>query len=157
MKLDPSALRYLTKDHFRILQAVEQGMKNHDLVPVELVARIADLRHGGVRKFISDLMRHKLLHHEGKVYDGYRLTYLGYDFLALRTFVARGLIAGVGRQIGVGKESDIYLVNDDEGREFCLKVHRLGRTSFRAIKKRETTMPAEAEAHPGFISRALQL
>ena len=136
MKLDASALRYLSRDHFRVLTAVEMGMKNHDLVPVELLARIANLRHGGIRKFISDLMRHKLLHHEGKVYDGYRLTYLGYDYLALKVFVARGLIAGVGRQIGVGKESDIYLVNDDEGRRYCLKVHRLGRTSFRAIKKK---------------------
>ena len=50
----------------RILTAGD-GHENHDLVPVELVARIADLRHGGVRKFISDLMRHKLLHHEESV------------------------------------------------------------------------------------------
>jgi hypothetical protein len=43
-------------------------------------------------------------------YDGYRLTYLGYDYLALRTLVARGEIAAVGRQIGVGKESDVFEV-----------------------------------------------
>ena len=35
---------------------------------------------------------------------------MGYDFLAIRTLVARGHICGVGRQIGVGKESDIYEV-----------------------------------------------
>jgi hypothetical protein len=34
-------------------------------------------------------------------YDGYRLTYLGYDFLAIKTLVNRGSIAGVGRQVGV--------------------------------------------------------
>lgn len=37
--------------------------------------------------------------------DGYRLTYLGYDFLAIKTLVNRGVFASVGRQIGVGKES----------------------------------------------------
>ena len=37
-----------------------------------------------------------------------RLTYMGYDFLAIRALTARGHIAGVGRQIGVGKESDIF-------------------------------------------------
>lgn len=37
--------------------------------------------------------------------DGYRLTNLGYDYLAIKTMVNRGLITGVGRQIGVGKES----------------------------------------------------
>lgn len=37
--------------------------------------------------------------------DGFRLTYLGYDFLAIKTLVNRGVFAAVGRQIGVGKES----------------------------------------------------
>jgi RIO-like serine/threonine protein kinase len=37
--------------------------------------------------------------------DGYRLTNLGYDYLAIKTLVNRGLIQGLGRQIGVGKES----------------------------------------------------
>ena len=39
--------------------------------------------------------------------DGYRLTYLGYDFLAIKTLVNRGVFASVGRQIGVGKESGL--------------------------------------------------
>lgn len=37
--------------------------------------------------------------------DGFRLTYLGYDFLAIKTMVNRGVFVAVGRQIGVGKES----------------------------------------------------
>jgi RIO kinase 2 len=50
------------------------------------------------------------VHHEAAKYDGYRLTTLGYDFLAIRTLAARGHICSVGRQIGVGKESDIFEV-----------------------------------------------
>lgn len=41
---------------------------------------------------------------------GFRLTYLGYDFLAIKTMVNKGVFVAVGRQIGVGKESGI-LVN----------------------------------------------
>lgn len=37
--------------------------------------------------------------------DGFRLTYLGYDFLAIKALVNRGVFVSVGRQIGVGKES----------------------------------------------------
>ena len=37
--------------------------------------------------------------------DGYRLTYGGYDYLAMRTLSKRGTIHSVGNQIGVGKES----------------------------------------------------
>jgi len=136
MKLDPSALRYLSRDDFRVLTAVEMGQRNHEMVPTELIIQIADLRLGGSVKIMNTLLRHKLLHHEKKHFDGYRLTYLGYDFLALRTFLARNTLAGVGRQIGVGKESDIFVVIDEEENEMCLKMHRLGRTSFRAIKNK---------------------
>lgn len=34
-------------------------------------------------------------------------------------------------QIGVGKESDIFEVTNEEGEVMALKLHRLGRTSFR--------------------------
>ena len=50
------------------------------------------------------------MHHDASKYDGYRLTSMGYDFLAIRTLLKRGVIAGVGRQIGVGKESDVFEV-----------------------------------------------
>lgn len=109
-------------------------MKNHDLVPRELVCQIAAVRHGGADKMIQTLLRHKLLHHETKSFDGYRLTTLGYDFLALRAFSCKGLISGIGTKIGVGKESDVFLVENDDERELVLKLHRLGRTSFRKIK-----------------------
>lgn len=35
---------------------------------------------------------------------------MGYDFLAIHTLTQRGHIVSVGRQIGVGKESDIFEV-----------------------------------------------
>ena len=134
MKLDVSSLRYLTNDHFRILEAIEVGMKNHELVPVTIITRLAALRSGGVHKIISHLIRNKLIAHEGNAYEGYRLTYSGYDFLALRLFLKKGVIVGLGRQIGVGKESDIYLAVRADGTEIAIKFHRLGRTSFRAVK-----------------------
>ncbi|KAG0566690.1 hypothetical protein KC19_7G081400 [Ceratodon purpureus] len=136
MKLDVNALRYLTKDEFRVLTAVEMGMKNHEIVPAELVDRIAGLKHGGAYKNMKTLLRHKLTHHDSSKYDGFRLTNLGYDYLAIRTMVSRGLISGVGRQIGVGKESDIFEVVTPEGETMALKLHRLGRTSFRAVKSK---------------------
>lgn len=37
--------------------------------------------------------------------DGYRLTYGGYDYLAMRTFSRRDSMTSVGSKIGVGKES----------------------------------------------------
>ncbi|CEG47828.1 atypical rio rio2 protein kinase [Plasmopara halstedii] len=153
MKLDVTSMRYLTKEHFRVLTAIEMGMKNHEVVPVELITSIAKLRHGGIQKILSHLLRNKLIAHDGNAYDGYRLTYSGYDFLALRVFLQRGHIMGLGRQIGVGKESDIYLATQGDGTEVAIKFHRLGRTSFRAVKSKRDYLKSRKSVSWFYMSR----
>ena len=136
-RMDVSALRYLSKDELRTLQAVEQGMKNHDLVPVELISSIANLKHGGAFKALGTLLRAKLLRHDRKKYDGYSLNYLGYDYLAFSTLAKRNVVKAMGRQIGVGKESDVFIALDEtEEKTLVVKMHRLGRTSFRKVKEK---------------------
>ena len=40
---------------------------------------------------------------------GYRLTFTGYDYLALKVFASRDILFSVGNQIGVGKEAGMNL------------------------------------------------
>ncbi|NWY53581.1 RIOK2 kinase, partial [Chionis minor] len=136
-KLNVVMLRYLSREHFRVLTAVEMGMKNHEIVPASLIASIASLKHGGCNKILRELSKHKLLAYERtKTVQGYRLTNAGYDYLALKTLSSRQVINSVGNQMGVGKESDIYIVANEEEQQFALKLHRLGRTSFRSLKNK---------------------
>ncbi|NXK00491.1 RIOK2 kinase, partial [Corythaixoides concolor] len=136
-KLNVVMLRYLSREHFRVLTAVEMGMKNHEIVPASLIASIASLKHGGCNKILRELVKHKLLAYERtKTVQGYRLTNAGYDYLALKTLSSRQVINSVGNQMGVGKESDIYIVANEEEQQFALKLHRLGRTSFRSLKNK---------------------
>lgn len=164
MKLDPAALRYLSEDDFRVLTAIEMGMRNHDIVPVALVSVISGLRHGGYMKSLKEVHKHKLVHKESRNYVGYRLTSLGYDFLALRALVKRGVIEAVGRAIGVGKEADVFLVSAAESLlEECpeiserphlaMKLHRLGRTSFRAVKSKRDYLVHRKSASWIYLSR----
>uniref|UniRef100_A0A8D0GDP5 Serine/threonine-protein kinase RIO2 n=1 Tax=Sphenodon punctatus TaxID=8508 RepID=A0A8D0GDP5_SPHPU len=136
-KLNVVMLRYLSRDHFRVLTAVEMGMKNHEIVPASLIASIASLKHGGCNKIVRELVKHRLLAYERtKTVQGYRLTNGGYDYLALKTLSSRQVITSVGNQMGVGKESDIYIVANEEEKQLALKLHRLGRTSFRNLKNK---------------------
>ncbi|XP_030944475.1 serine/threonine-protein kinase rio2 [Quercus lobata] len=153
MKLNVDALRYLSKDDFRVLTAVEMGMRNHEIVPSELVDRIASLKHGGTYKVLKNLLKHKLLHHDSSKYDGFRLTYLGYDFLAIKTLVNRGVFVSVGRQIGVGKESDIFEVATEDGTILAMKLHRLGRVSFRAVKSKRDYLRHRSSFNWLYLSR----
>lgn len=107
-----------------IWSQIEMGMRNHELVPTQLIENIAGLRHGGVHSAIATVAKHKLLHHERKLCesglfrqlqnyepliaaqdDGYRLTYSGYDFLAVHALVQQSVLSHVGQKLGVGKES----------------------------------------------------
>jgi len=137
MKLDPTVMRTMNRQDYRVLAAVETGMQNRELVPSKLIASIASLRHGGCHKILSSCLRDKLLSHDRSCgYDGYRLTNSGYDVLALNSLKTRGVVAALGDRIGTGKESDVYLAANSEGKQIVLKIHRLGRTSFRAVKKK---------------------
>lgn len=136
-KLNVTMLRYLTKDQMRVLTAVEMGMKNHELVPKALIVSIAQVR-SGVAKILMDLCRNKLLQYEssGSRYSGYRLTNAGYDYLGLKALAGRNVIHGFGNQIGTGKESNIYIVANEDQEQLCLKLHRLGRTCFRKVREK---------------------
>ncbi|TPX07341.1 uncharacterized protein E0L32_010763 [Thyridium curvatum] len=137
MKLDSKAMRHLIADDWRVLTAVEMGSKNHEIVPTPLIEKLSRLRGGasGVHRSISNLAKIGLISRvkEAK-YDGYRLSYGGLDYLALHTYASRKEVYSVGNRIGVGKESDIMIVADDSGTQRVLKIHRLGRISFRTVK-----------------------
>ncbi|EAR90441.2 RIO kinase family protein (macronuclear) [Tetrahymena thermophila SB210] len=135
MRLDPSYLEYMTKDEFRVLTAIEIGMRNHELVPMHLIERISHLKRVCASKVVKLLLKNKFIAHENKKFDGYKLTYLGYDYLALQVFIRRGAIKEVLGKVGCGKESDIYKCVNENGDFVILKFTRLGRTSFRTIKK----------------------
>lgn len=187
VKFDASFMRYLDKDQFRVLTAIEMGMRNHELVPKQMIANIAGIRGAGAFRGLVELHKNKLVWHSSAPYDGFKLTYLGYDFLALNTFQKRNLVTGVGRKIGTGKESDIYIVNgiikppkapgeesdddddDDEEEEeslkeiarrgppptrnMALKLHRLGRTSFRAVKSKRDYLKNRKTSNWLYLSR----
>ncbi|KAH9950467.1 RIO1-domain-containing protein [Amylocystis lapponica] len=154
MKLDATDLRYITSDEFRVLTAVEMGSKNHEVVPTVLIVQISGLRNGGVNKILGSLAKRNLVARvQNARYDGYRLTYGGYDYLAMRALSKRDSMFSVGNQIGVGKESDVYIVANAEGNEMALKLHRLGRVSFRAIKEKRDYMGKRKSASWMYMSR----
>ncbi|KAJ8916486.1 hypothetical protein NQ315_000128 [Exocentrus adspersus] len=153
-KLNVSMMRYLTPEDFRVLTSIEMGMKNHELVPAPMAASIANLQHGGVHKLLRELCKHKLLSYErGKKYDGYRLTNAGYDYLALHSLTKRGVVSSFGNQIGVGKESNIYVVANGEGDALCLKLHRLGRICFRKVTEKRDYHKHRKSASWLYLSR----
>ena len=52
MKLDPELIQYMTKDHMRVLTAVEMGMRNHEFVPSTLIESLSGLKRSMAYKIL---------------------------------------------------------------------------------------------------------
>ena len=154
VKFDVRQLRYLSREEFRCIVALEMGMKNHEICPSELIASIANLRHGGCFKILRDLVQNKLIRYDHKNgIRGYHLTYAGYDYLALRSLCSQDVIYSIGNKIGVGKESDIYIAAAEDDTQFVLKLHRLGRICFRKVKEKRDYLKTRKNASWLYLSR----
>jgi RIO kinase 2 len=129
-------LTSLEKEDFRVLMAIEIGMKRSEYVTIN------NIKFYSRYKMEETLFRlnkvHKLdllIRDASKNEIAYTLNSKAYDLLALHTLVERNVISQLGPLIGKGKESDVYSCIDDNGKIMALKFYRMGRASFRNIKR----------------------
>ncbi|KRZ21432.1 Serine/threonine-protein kinase RIO2, partial [Trichinella pseudospiralis] len=135
-KLNTETVRYIESDDLRLLLGTELGMRKHEYVPQFLIVYFSKLKHGNMEKKLYSLAKRGLIvFGKTKSYIGFRLSSLGYDCLALNALFKGEILTAIGNQIGTGKESDVMVAKDKSDRQVILKMHRLGRTSFRKIRE----------------------
>ncbi|MFT4949982.1 MAG: RIO kinase 2, partial [Natronomonas sp.] len=128
----------LEPEDFHLLSGVEQGMRFSEWVAREKLPEFSRLTAEDVDYRLDRCERRGLVERKTIQYEGFRLTFEGYDALALHTFAERETIEGVGAPLGVGKESDVYEVRSYK--PLALKFHREGYTEFREVnREREYT------------------
>ncbi len=124
-------IKQLDPEDIGVLKSIEKSMGRYESIPLSNLERIL--------KFSKD----KLLFRLGRLNafgfivgseHGYSLVSTGLDALALQSLAEKGLISGMGRSIGMGKESDVYEVVSDSGERLVIKFYRIGRVSFRATR-----------------------
>merc|ERR1740138_588913 len=150
MKLNIEIFTCLNKSDFRTLSIIEFGLRSNNLVPAQILSKSnPDFTHESLQK----LSRYKLIYLEGKLFQFYKITSLGYDFLAIKSFANRRVAFSVGNQIGVGKESDIFEVAGKRRGILVLKLHKLGRSSFRRIKNNRELCQINNDKSWNYLSR----
>ncbi len=127
--------RSLGKDDYKVLQALEKGMKKYEFVPVDVITHLSSLHENRVLALLKRLHDLKLVVRQIGSYVGYRLTVHGYDMLALSSLTESGVISYFGSSLGVGKESDVYDALTPSGKRVAIKAHRIGRSSFTHVKR----------------------
>ena len=136
MAIAAKLLPKLDKEDIRILMAIEIGMRRSEYVTVNNIRFYARYP---IEETLYRLKRvHKLnllIRDSSKREIGYTLNSTAYDTLALHALVERDIVSQLGPLIGKGKESDVYSCMDDEENIYALKIYRMGRTSFKNIKR----------------------
>jgi len=128
-------LLQLEPEDFRVLTAIELDMSRHRYVPEDDIPKLSGLtaREAGFR--LNRLMGFNLVRRWVGAYVGYALNMAGYDCLAMNALVKTNVLQAFGKPLGVGKESDVYDALTPDGRKVAVKLHRLGRTSFRQTRR----------------------
>jgi RIO kinase 2 len=125
----------LKKYDFRILQAIEVGMRTSEYVPVDSIIELSKLSADTIASRIDDLHYRELIFRWKGHFLGYQLTHHGYDVLAFRALSERDIIVAIGLELGKGKESDVFFAFDPEQKKLVAKIHRVGRPSFQRSRK----------------------
>jgi len=123
----------LDPEDFYLLSGVEQGMRFSEWVRRDKLPDYADLTREEVDYRVDRCLDRELIERKTIQYEGYQLTFEGYDALALRTFAERETIDGVGSPLGLGKEGDVC--EAQSFRPLALKYHREGYTNFREVNR----------------------
>jgi RIO kinase 2 len=131
-------MRELEPEDFYLLSGIEQGMRFSEWVAREKLPDFSRLTAENVDYRLDRCEDRGLIERKTIQYQGFKLTFEGYDALALHTLIERDTIDAFGAPLGVGKESDVFEVRSYK--PFALKFHREGYTNFREVmKEREYT------------------
>jgi len=123
----------LENSDWKVLRALEISIKKGEFTPLTYLAKESRLNMEEVEFRLKRLRDFELVRHDAR---GFAMLWAGYDALALKGFVERKLISGMGMQIGVGKESDVMETVGDKGEKFAVKFYRIGRISFRDTRRK---------------------
>lgn len=128
-------IKELEPEDFRVLSAIEIDMSRYRYVPEKDIIKISRLPEDEVKYRLSKLDDLRLIYRWVGPYVGYSLNMAGYDCLALNALVKAEILEAFGKPLGVGKESDVYDAITPRGERVAVKIHRLGRTSFRQTRR----------------------
>lgn len=123
----------LNKSDFKILKVFASSLKNRQFLNLPTLSQYSNLSQSLIEHHLKRLVKFGLI---SKSNIGYTLLVTGLDIYVLKILSNRNIITAIGPQIGIGKEAEVYLAHDSLEQDKIIKMFRLGRSSFKQIKRK---------------------
>jgi RIO kinase 2 len=123
----------LNKSDFKILKVFASSLKNRQFLNLPTLSQYSNLSQSLIEHHLKRLVKFGLI---SKSNIGYTLLVTGLDIYVLKILSNSNIITAIGPQIGIGKEAEVYLAHDSLEQDKILKMFRLGRSSFKQIKRK---------------------
>ncbi|MDH7511163.1 MAG: RIO1 family regulatory kinase/ATPase [Methanolinea sp.] len=152
MVISAETIRQLHPYETRILHTLERLMGSHSWVPLDLIRRSAGFSESETRFRLGTLMEKGMVRYDVVPYEGYSLTFLGADTLALLSLSRHKTLSALGPLVGEGKESVVY-----EGLglgRVAVKCHHVGQRSFQSVRVSREYIAEKTHCPWIFASRA---
>jgi len=123
----------LNKGDFKILKVFASSLKNRRFLDLTTLSQYSNLSQALIEHHLERLVKFGLI---SKSNIGYTLLVTGLDIYVLKILSNKNIITALGPQVGIGKEAEVYLARDSLDQDRILKMFRIGRSSFKQIKRK---------------------
>lgn len=133
-------VKNLEPEDYKLLKVLASGLKQHESLTRKEITTYSKIHENIVDFRINRLHDMKLIR---KNKGGFTLLMMGLDTVALKMLVDKDIIIAMGKPIGIGKESDVFEAITSREQVRALKFFRIGRISFREVRRRRTFIGKE--------------
>jgi len=125
---------HLDERDYEILRLLDSLSERYEYIPLNIIESRIGMYVRELDARLRKLSKLKVVKRINTSFTGYAITSLGLDVLALKDLSNEGIVYMIGGKIGTGKESDIYIAKNYDGRLIAIKFYKIGR-SFKKTKR----------------------
>lgn len=135
LKESATIVRNLGNLEYRILRIFVSSLKHHEIINNQEIVSYSNLHKDRIEYGLNNLLKLKLI---SKTENGFKLVSTGLDIYALKLLVDSKIIFGIGKPLGIGKESDVVEAITEFDQDRAIKFFRIGRISFTDTKRKRS-------------------
>ena len=135
VQIAANVVKNLEPEDYKLLRVFASGLEHHETLTRHRLVGYSKL-HGDIVDYrLKGLQERNLINKNNR---GFTILNAGLDTFALKILAEKNIISGIGKPIGVGKESDVYEAVTDRQEDRAVKFFRIGRISFRETTKKRS-------------------